>query len=143
MSELIANEDYQVEATSLGAWLPGDPNSPTDMTFTLIKATKANENNKKILVNNMNWIVIPAACTFAGHTHVAGGSAPVLPPGFNTGAPINATAQDCKCDNLPVMRENDTGTCNGTFTNNSSGATVGCQCSFKISDAGQALVRGK
>lgn len=141
--ELIANENFELKATSLGGWIPGDPNAPSDMTVAPLLAGKVKADNKYILINQINWIVIPTRCTFAGHTHVNGSSIPLPPPGFNNAEAIKATAEKCKADLLPVMRKGDTGKCNGMFTNNSSGASVPCQCIFELSNAGQEKVKGK
>lgn len=132
MSVLIANEDYTLQAVSLGSWIPGNPNLSSDATVINQKATKAKANDKKILINQISWVMIPGACTFTNHTHVSGVSTP----------PIIATAIKCKADNIPVLRLDDSGKCIGSFTNDSSGSPVICSCNFKIDDSGQNKVRG-
>ena len=67
--------------------------------------------------------------SFSGHAFVAGAGA-VVASGINT-----------KAGYLPVLREEDTGTCVGSWTNTSSGATVPCECSVEILDAGQEVVK--
>jgi len=139
----VANNNFSLEATTLGGWLPGDPNSATDMSVIVDAVADEKADSAEILVDEITWTVIPLACSFAGHTHVSGSNNPIPSPGFNTGKAIEATAQYTKCEGKLVLREGDSGICNGSFTNNSSGATVPCQCTFKISDAGQSDVKAE
>jgi len=124
MSLNIVNEDFSMTVTPLGAWIPGTP------SYTVTKASKAEENNKKILLNIISWSM--SGCILAGSAFVSGAGS------------VSATALKCKCDSLSVMREQDSGTCNGTFQ--PSGAPppppVPCSCTFIISNAGQNKVKG-
>jgi hypothetical protein len=124
----IANEDRVIVITSNGPWTPGPA---TGMTWIEIKAGKTKLSNKFAMINQISWVAL--GCTFGGHTFVSGGSVEA----------IMATATKCKCDNMFVLRKDDQGSCAGTFTNNSSGATVPCTCSFKIDMAGQVKVKGE
>ena len=71
MSELIANTDFEISVTPSGAWTPGDPNSTSDMSLTVVQANKAEApNGKPIIVDSVSWVVIPTACTLASNTHI-------------------------------------------------------------------------
>lgn len=133
MSELIANEDYEIKVTPQGAWTPADPHNPAKMTLVPILASKAKENNKKIIIKQISWTVLPSACTLASNTLSSGASAP----------PIQPDASKVKCDNQLVIREKDTGTCKGVFIHNTTSATTNCTCEFKINKAGQDKVKGE
>ena len=124
----IANEDRVIMITSTGPWTPGPA---AGMTWIEVKAGKTKLSNKFIMINQISWVAL--GCIFGGHTFVAGGSV----------AAIMATATKCKCDNMFVLRKDDEGDCVGSFTNNSSGATVPCSCGFKIDMAGQVKVKGE
>jgi len=149
MSELIANDGMQISATSLGAWIPGDPNLPVDMSLVKTPADAADcPDGEDVLTKEISWTVVPAACVLAGNTHVGGSSSPILPPGPGTGAPIEATAQKVKCKALgspeAVLRKGDTGKCNGSFTLNVSPfTTTYCQCDFEITDANQTKAKAE
>jgi hypothetical protein len=143
MGKLIANTDYTLTATPLGSWVPGGPQDASDATLTQQQATQLQCNGKPVLINEISWFMITGACTFAGHTHVGGSSVPVPAPGFANATPVKATTAQAKADTIKLLRQDDIGKCNGTFTNNSTGATVPCQCEFKITNAGQNKARAE
>lgn len=124
MNKLIANEDYTLDVTPSGGWSPNGTETPTP-------ASRASATGgKKMVINKIGWT--PMGCTLAGCTWSSG---------FSMG--VSATAAKVKADGLPVVREGDTGICNGSFTNNSSGATVPCSCSLEVSSAGQTKAKAK
>lgn len=112
-----------------GGWTPGTitPNS--------IEATKAKAGGAKILLATIGWTT--AACIFAGHTHVPGGSAGLA------AVSIVAGATKVKCDSKFAILSTDTGTCTGTFVLIALPNTqVPCNCGVVIKDAGQNKVKG-
>ena len=121
----VATEKRTIEVTSQGGWTPSEP------IYIETPAGVSKISEGKVLLKKINWTV--TRCSFSGHTHISGWSV----------SPIMATSKKAKCDGQFVLRKNDSGTCQGTFVNNSSGATVPCVCSLKISDAGQTFVKGE
>ena len=124
----VANEDRVILITPNSAGVPGPA---TGMTYTQTLASKTKLSNKFALINQISWTAI--GCTIAAHTFVSGASA----------SPLMATATKCKCDNLFVIRTGDSGTCAGSFTNNSTAATVTCTCKYEIQNAGQIKVKAE
>lgn len=133
-AEYLANVDYTLKVTpdpQTSLWVPGKP------TEVRVSAPAVDApSGKDVLVTQITYAfaavpVAPATpCSFAGHTFVAGAGS------------IQATAVKVKCSGLKPIRENDEGSCIGSFTNNSSGATVPCKCMLKIESAGQSKVKG-
>jgi hypothetical protein len=124
----IANENYTLGITNLspGVSVFGVPNE------TRILALKSKVDEKKILLSAIQYsFTAGSPCVLPMHTFISGiGS-------------IQATAIKTKCDGLPVMREGDSGSCSGSFTNNNSGLPVSCSCTLRIANAGQTKVKAE
>lgn len=131
--KLITNEDMEIQAIPKGAWTPANPNDISEVTILTEKAGNGKANNKKILINKIEWNIIPTSCSFANHTHVSGSNS----------TPINGTSKNIKCDGKKIILDGDTGECQGLFTNDNTGASVICKCDFKVINAGQTNAKGK
>lgn len=118
----IANENRVISITPLGGWTPASP------VYTEIPALFAKLSGAKILLDQITWTI--TGCVLPTYSHVSGGS-------LN---PILSTATKVKCDGKFVLRKNDSGVCQGTFSK--SGSTVTCSCNFQITDAGQSAAKG-
>ena len=118
----IANTHRIISISPQGAWTPGSP------VYIQTPAAKMKVNNIPVLVTQISWTI--TGCTAGAFTGGGGGSIP-------------ATAVKCKADNQSVMRENDTGQCQGVLTNPNTGATLNCTCEYKITNAGQIKVKGE
>lgn len=140
----VANEDMVIEfANNTGQTYTGDIGI-ADPAVTATVSTKCKAVGKGICTKDLAiaFVVGGKDCphTFAGHTFVAGV------------VNIVATSASTKAENLIVLREGDANTllsappgtgCIGSWTNDSSGVTVPCQCNVEISDAGQDKVKAQ
>lgn len=59
------------------------------------------------------------------------------------GGIINATSVKCRASGLVPLRENDSGTCMGSWVLKSGGTVVNCACTLSITDAGQDKAKGE
>ena len=131
-----ANEGLKVNFSNTlpgGMTYAGD--QPIDPTKIVpVKSAKSKAVAKFLCLEKitLTFAVGTAPCPFtkAGFTFVSGSGS------------ILSTAIKVKAEGKAILRLNDTGLCSGTWTNNSSGATVPCACNLKISDAGQTKVKG-
>ncbi len=126
----IANENWKVLITPKAGSIPA---SQQAISWVLNKSPKGKAKNGSILIQNINWMVNPMLCSLPGFPQHSGST---------TVAPITATAVKTKCDQMPVLRKGDKGSCMCLFTNPQNGATVNATCDFKIIDAGQMEVKG-
>jgi hypothetical protein len=122
MSLEIANEDYQITKTSLGAWTPGTPD------YTIFKATKLKCNSKFVLIWHILWQITKLDCVLAGYTLTAG--AGIIMP----------TGTKCFTNSDNPLRKTDNGLCNGSFSDG-HGGTVNCNCRYEITNAGQSKAK--
>lgn len=126
MGELITVKDFELEILNV---VPGSITQFGDPERVEIEASKAKAENKKILVDKVNFIFsVSSPCVFPGNTFVSGAGL------------IVSTSLQVKCDNLKVLRENDTGVCVGAFTS-PSGSPIPCSCNLKIKTAGQTSAK--
>lgn len=121
----IANENFQVTITAQGGWTPGTP------AYTLVLASKASLDNKKILLDKIEWQV--TGCMFSPNTYNNDGQNSLA---------IIADAQKMKCNGKPVIRKGNNGICMGSFTP-PSGPAFPCTCTFEITDAGQTKAKAE
>lgn len=126
MADEIANEDFQVTITPLGAWTPGSP------VYTPQLADNAKLDGKRIVKEKIEWEITTGCQNPQG----SGGGGSAI-----SGNPIVATATKVKCDGKAVVRNGDIGSCKGSQS--TSGSPLTCTCDFKITDAGQNKVRGE
>jgi hypothetical protein len=136
----VANEDLTLHF--------GNTAGPPDLVYTgdpgidavkivPVLSTHCKALNKKVGTQKITvtWLIATGGCAFtsATHTFVAGG------------ALITPSATKTKADGQIVLREDDSAAagCVGSWTNNSSGATVPCSCSAKINAAGQAKAKAQ
>lgn len=126
--EFIANEDYVITITPNGAWIPGPA---AGHNYIEQKSTKTKMNNKFVVRTPLTWTA--AGCTLPGYVFSAGGGT------------INATGTKSNWEALKALRVNDQGTCNGLFNKipPPPGVTQVCNCTFKITAAGQVKVKGE
>ena len=116
----IANEDYTITITPVGAWIPGTPN------YTIFKATKLKVNSKFALILHILWQMTNLDCILAGYT-LTFGAGIIMPTGTK-----------CLTNSNNPLRRTDKGTCNGSFLQNVAPfAVVPCSCNFEITNAGQ------
>jgi flagellar hook protein FlgE len=134
MGNNVANEDMKVNFTSTtGQTYTTDQGIDTVKIVPTI-STKCSACGKKICTEKITLTFsVAMACphSFAAHTFVSGSGT------------ITATATKCKAEGKLVLRVDDAGNCVGSWTNNSTGATVPCACTLKIADAGQTKVKGE
>jgi hypothetical protein len=133
MSKLIANEDLLVEfSNTTGQTYSGDQGIDA-VKIVPTKSTHCKILNKAMCTTGITLtfiIATPCPHSFAGHTFVSGAGS------------ISTTATKVKADGQVVLRADDSGTCAGSWTNTSTGATVACSCNCKIANAGQNKVKG-
>jgi hypothetical protein len=123
-TEFIVNEDFAITIAAAGAWVPGPA---AGHTYNKILTTKSKCGTKFILIGQFTWTAV--GCALAGYVFTGGGGS------------IATTAQKVLCETQAPYRENDTGKCNGVFTN--IFGPVGCSCQFTFTSAGQSKVRCK
>jgi hypothetical protein len=102
--------------------------------ITTTKSSKSKAEGSPLCVVAVNAVfsdVKPCPHTFTAHTFTAGG-----------GVVAAASAVKVKDGGSPVLRKGDTGSCVGSWVNNSSGAAVNCQCNTEIIDPGQGTNHG-
>lgn len=137
--ELVANEDMMIEFSNTlpgGGALTylGDQGIDLVMIVPTL-STKCKANSKKVGTTGITlaFAVGGADCphTFTGHTFVSGAGT------------VAVSATKCKAESALVLREGDTGTCIGSWTNDATAATVVCNCDVSISDAGQTKVKAQ
>jgi len=114
----IANEDLEIERTSLGAWQPVGT-----ATFTFTSSDKFKLSGKKVLYNTLSWTMI--GCVWASKTHAGGASS----------TPIITTTTKTKIESFGVLRKDDSGICTGSFEG------TPCTCNFKINIPGQTKTK--
>jgi len=148
-AELVANEDLELTFTLTSAD-PSDKQPATGMSVQplipfKIAPTLSNSSRgegKKVATKEIviTWAGAPCAFTSAGlYTFVAGSGK------------VEITAEKSRADGEIVLREGDTGTCEGDHTALppggwilTSGPTpVSCSCDVEITKAGQTKARGK
>jgi hypothetical protein len=131
MAEYIANNEAKFKFDNQSG--PSDIQYTTDPDkntngVTVTEANAQCPKDKKILIGQVIfvWNVGSADCphTSSLSTFVAGGGS------------ISADG-DIKCDNQKALSEEDSGSCSGSWVNNSSGAPESCSCNVDIDDAGQ------
>lgn len=124
--EFIVNEDYVITITPNGAWVPGPA---IGHNYIEQKTTKTKMNNKFVVQTPLTWTAL--GCTLAAHSFVTGSGT------------INSIAIQTNWEGIKCLRENDQGTCNGSFNQIPGPGTTNCNCTFRISNAGQAKARGE
>lgn len=141
----VANEDMKIGFTN--TLNPGDLTAPVSdpgidvAKIVPVKSTSETIDNKYICVQKVTLTfnilgippsVVPAPCPFTSgglYTFIAGAGS-IL-------ATVGVHVMD---DSKIYLRKDDAGTCVGSWTQISSGSTLPCNCTLKISDAGQTTV---
>lgn len=137
--EYVCNEDMTVSFSNNAG--------PPDIVYTgdvgidpvsvvPTKSTHCKALNKYVCTQSVTitWsAALPCPHTSATHTFVSGA------------ATIAPSTTKVKADTQLVLRVGDASTvgCIGSWTNNSTGATVACSCGCEISDAGQDKVKAQ
>ncbi len=127
----IANEDFELIAIPTSGGI-GDP---TKFDFSPNAGNLSEKlllNNKKALIEKIEWIVKPETCTMPGFTHL--GSTP--------DTYIEGSTTMCLTEDKKLLLKLDMGICQGNFANNANGLTVPCSCQIMIKNAGQEKVKG-
>lgn len=142
--ELVCNEDATIAFSNTAG--PGDITyigdvGPASTGVTSVISTKVKANSKGVCTTSFvfTWVMVPvppdppAPCphSSASATFVSGAGS------------VIATATKTKAGGSVVMRDCDTGTCVGSWTDNASGNPVPCACNVSISSAGQTKVKAQ
>ncbi len=152
--ELIANEDLELTFTLTSAdptdkqpasgvsVKPIDLGPPPTIAPTLAPTNKAPKDGPQVATKEIviTWPGVPCAFTSAGLYTFVGGS-----------GSVSVTAEKTKAEGEIVLREGDTGTCEGDHTAIppggwilTSGPTpVSCSCDVEITKAGQTKAKGQ
>jgi hypothetical protein len=115
----LANTDYKL------LYLPSSTGIPNQNPSKIeLKSIKNLLTTKETMVTLLN-LIQSGQCISSGYNH-------------NTGfGSIQSTSTKCLCENQFPLRKNDSGICNGSFTNLKDGSIMNCSCTIKILDAGQ------
>jgi len=142
--EYVANTDLEITMTKVtmpprASFIGGKHKltTPPDVSLIATTSTKVKACGAYVCTTalTLTWIVAfpcPWTCTSTRYTFVSGAGS------------ITATATKTRADGLVVLRQNDTGTCIGSWNLGVSPFTPSpCACTAKITSAGQTKVKAQ